>query len=72
MPTVELPRLALGDGMETSAQSRKLRAHVESAEASDGWEADGSSRLGALLILLLPFALAAWFAIGLAVYRVVT
>jgi hypothetical protein len=57
--------------METSAQFRELRAHVESAEASDGWEA-GDSGLGALLIILSPFALAAWFAIGLAVYRVVT
>jgi hypothetical protein len=72
MPTGELPRLALGDGMERLAQSHELRAYVESAEASDGSEAGGSSRLGALLILLSPFALAAWFAIGLAVYRVVT
>jgi hypothetical protein len=58
--------------METSAQSRELWAHVESAEASDGWEADGSSRLGALLIILSPFALAAWAAIGSAVYRILT
>jgi hypothetical protein len=71
MPTGELPRLALGDGMESSAQSHELREYVESGEASDGSE-PGSSRLGALLVLLLPFALAAWFAIGLAVYRVVT
>jgi hypothetical protein len=72
MPAGELPRLALGDGMESSAQSQELRAYVESGEASDGSEAGGSSRFGALLMLLLPFALAAWFAIGLAVYRVVT
>jgi hypothetical protein len=71
MPTGELPRLAFGDGMESSAQSHELRAYVESDEASGGSEAGVSSRLGALLMLLLPFSLAAWFAIGLAVYRAV-
>jgi hypothetical protein len=72
MPIGELPRLALGDAMETLAQSRELRARVDSVEASDASEAGEGSGLGALLILLSPFALAAWFAIGLAVYRVVT
>ena len=72
MLTGELPRLALGDGMEGLAHSRELRAHVDSVEASDGLDAAEGSGLGALLILLSPFALAAWFAIGSAVYRVVT
>jgi hypothetical protein len=59
--------------MEPLASSRELPAYVEPAEAGEGpSEAGEGSGLGALLIMLTPFALAAWFAIGLAVYRVVT
>lgn len=61
--------------METSARSRsrELPAYVESADPKEGpSEAGEGSGLGALLILLTPFALTAWLAIGLAVHRVVT
>ena len=59
--------------MEPLATSRELPAYVEPAEASEGpLEAGEGSGLGALLIMLTPFALAAWFAIGLAVYRAAT
>jgi hypothetical protein len=59
--------------LEPLASSPELPAYVESAEASEGsWEAGEGSGLGALLITLTPFALAAWFAIGLAVHRAIT
>jgi hypothetical protein len=59
--------------MEPLASSSELPAYVEPAEASERpLEAGEGSGLGALLIMLTPFALAAWFAIGLVVYRVVT
>jgi hypothetical protein len=58
--------------MEPSAQSYAPMAYVESAEATDGpWDAREGIGLGPLLVLLSPFALAAWVAIGLGVYRVV-
>jgi hypothetical protein len=58
--------------MEPSAQSYAPMAYVESAEATDGpWDARDGIGLGPLLIILSPFALAAWIAIGLGVYRVV-
>ena len=31
-----------------------------------------SSRLGALIVVLVPFAVAAWVAIGIAIYRALT
>jgi hypothetical protein len=59
--------------MEPLASSPELPAYVESAEASEGSsEAGEGNGLGALLMTLTPFALAAWFAIGLAVYRAIT
>jgi hypothetical protein len=35
-------------------------------------QAQTSSKLGALLVLLVPFAIAAWVAIGLSIYRLLT
>jgi hypothetical protein len=59
--------------MESLASSHELPASAEPAEARDGTaDAGESSGLGGLLIILSPFALAAWLAIGSAVYRVVT
>jgi hypothetical protein len=59
--------------MEPLASSRELPAYIEPAEAGEApLEAGEGSGLGALLMMLTPFALAAWFAIGLAVYRVAT
>ena len=58
--------------MEPLAFSRELPAYIAPAEANDGLsEAVVSSRLGALLVIASPFALTAWVAIGLAVYRLV-
>jgi hypothetical protein len=58
--------------MDTPAFSHELPAYVESAEARDASsEAGEGSRLGALLVLASPFALATWVAIGAAVYRLV-
>ena len=59
--------------MEPLASSSELSAYVGSPKARESpSEADEGTRLGALLVVLTPFALAAWFAIGLAVYRGVT
>lgn len=58
--------------MDTPAFTHELPAYAESAEASDASsEAGEGSRLGALLVLASPFALAAWVAIGVAFYRLV-
>jgi|Tabmets5t2r1_1033131.scaffolds.fasta_scaffold100978_1 hypothetical protein len=59
--------------MEPSAQSYASTAYVESAEGSDGSSGvrEGIG-LGPLLVILSPFGLVAWVAIGLGVYRVVT
>jgi hypothetical protein len=58
--------------MEPSAQSYASTAYVESAKAGDGSsDASEGIGLGPLLIILSPFAVAAWVAIGLGVYRVV-
>lgn len=35
-------------------------------------QAETSSKLGALLVFLAPFAVVAWVAIGLSVYRLLT
>lgn len=58
--------------MEPLAYSHELPAYVDPAEATDASEADEGGGLGALLVIASPFALAAWLAIGLAVYRLVT
>jgi hypothetical protein len=59
--------------MEPSAQSYASTAYVESTEGSDGSSGVGEGiGLGPLLVILSPFALVAWVAIGLGVYRVVT
>lgn len=71
------PRLLHSPGrslsaVELSAQSYAPTAYVESTEAAGGpLDAREGIGLGALLILLSPLAIAAWFAIGSAVYRVV-
>ena len=44
---------------------------VDEAPARDAAEAAATSGLGALLVLLTPFGLAAWVGIGLAIYRLV-
>ena len=41
-------------------------------EAAREAPAETSSRLGALLVILAPFAVAAWVAIGFFVYRLLT
>jgi hypothetical protein len=59
--------------MEPSAQSYAPTAYVESVEEADRpADAREGIGLGALLIILSPFGVAAWVAIGLGVYRVVT
>ena len=59
--------------MEPSAQSYAPTAYVESVEEADRpADVREGIGLGALLIILSPFAVAAWVAIGLGVYRVVT
>jgi hypothetical protein len=59
--------------MEPSAHSCAPMAYAESPEASHGPSvAIQGPGLAPVLILLMPFALAAWVAIGLAVYRVGT
>jgi hypothetical protein len=65
-PTLDWESLA---AVESSAHSY---AYVESADATDGPAgAREGIGLGAVLVILSPFALAAWVAIGLGVYRVV-
>lgn len=59
--------------MEPLAFSSELTAYAEPAEAHDvPSEAGERGALAALLVIASPFALAAWVAIGLAVYRLVT
>jgi hypothetical protein len=59
--------------MKQSVFPRQLPAHAESAEAAEGFSVLGEGiGLGALLVLLIPVSLAAWAAIGLAVYRALT
>jgi hypothetical protein len=59
--------------MEPSAQSYAPTAYVESVEEADrSADAREGIGLGALLIILSPFAVVAWVAIGLGVYRIVT
>ena len=59
--------------MEPLAPSREFPVYVDAPAASEGLsEAREDSGLGALLIVLTPFALAAWLAIGLAISRAVT
>ena len=75
MLTGELLTLALEKPvMEPSAYFRAPTACAESAEASDGSSvvAREGPGLGPVLIILMPCALAAWVAIGVAVYGVVT
>jgi hypothetical protein len=58
--------------MEFTASSRERPAYVESAEARESHAGREGIGLGALLVLLTPVGLAAWLAIGVAVYRAVT
>jgi hypothetical protein len=44
---------------------------VDESPAPDAAEVPATSGLGALLVLLTPFGLAAWVGIGLAIYRLV-
>ena len=53
---------------EESARGNALPGTRE-AEAPREGEAETSSNLGALLVILAPFAIAAWVAIGFFVYR---
>jgi hypothetical protein len=54
--------------METSVHPY---AYVESADAAGGRAGAGEGiGLGPVLIVLSPFALAAWVAIGLGMYRI--
>lgn len=72
--TGEPPTLRLRNppAMEPSAAPYAPKVYVESPEVTGGLDVPEGIGLGTLLILLSPFALAAWFAIGSAVYRVVT
>jgi hypothetical protein len=56
--------------MEPLATSHELPAFGEHVDALDGPAETGG--LGALLVVLSPLALAAWYAIGSAVYRALT
>ena len=56
--------------MEPLAFSSELTAYAEAHDVPS--EADERGGLAALLVIASPFALAAWVAIGLAVYRLVT
>lgn len=58
--------------MEPSASAHELTADAESAEAGDRSSEAKGPGLGALLVIASPFALAAWVAIGVAVYQAVT
>ena len=58
-------------GEEESAQDNALSGARE-AEAPREAQAETSSNLGALLVILAPFAIAAWVAIGFFVYRLLT
>ena len=59
--------------MEHLASSSELPASIGLPEATAESRVVGEGiGLGALLVMLTPFALAAWSAIGLAVYRVLT
>jgi hypothetical protein len=58
--------------MEFTASSRELPAYVESAEPRESHAGREGIGLGALVVLLAPVGLAAWLAIGVAVYRAVT
>lgn len=58
--------------MEHLAPSSELPVFADSTDASGGRSEPGEGiGLGALLIVLTPFGLAAWFALGLAAFRVV-
>jgi hypothetical protein len=59
--------------MKLSASLRELPVFFDSVEARESPpEAGEGIGLGALLVMLVPIALAAWFAIGVVVYRVIT
>ena len=56
---------------EESAQGNALPGAREE-EATPEVQTETSSKLGALLVILAPFAIAAWVAIGFFVYRLLT
>jgi hypothetical protein len=59
--------------MEHLASAREHSASFEAPEATEDSQVVGEGiGLGALLVVLMPVALAAWFAIGLMAYRVLT
>jgi hypothetical protein len=54
---------------EESAPRRALPGEAREEEARREAQAETSSKLGALLVVLAPFAVAAWAAIGISVFR---
>ncbi|HYX84406.1 MAG TPA: hypothetical protein VE777_05515 [Gaiellales bacterium] len=62
-------RQLLGDEKARTAEWTPERTREDEAPSEP---AQTSSRLGALLVLLVPFAIAAWIAIGWAIYDLVT
>jgi hypothetical protein len=56
---------------ETDAGSAVPEESREQAPLYEA-QAETSSKLGALLVVLAPFAVAAWVAIGLSLYRLLT
>jgi hypothetical protein len=59
--------------MASSAASPHLKTYVESDRASDAYPQCGDGiGLGASLVMLAPFALGAWLAIGVTVYLAMT
>lgn len=61
-----------GLGGEESIPGGAVRdAASEQAELREA-EAQAKSKLGALLVILLPFGLVAWVAIGIYLYRLLT
>jgi hypothetical protein len=58
--------------VEAESASDNALPGARQEEAAREPPAETSSRLGALLVILAPFAVAAWVAIGFFVYRLLT
>jgi hypothetical protein len=58
--------------VEAESASDSALPGAREEEAAHGAPAETSSGLGALLVILAPFAVTAWVAIGFFVYRLLT
>jgi hypothetical protein len=70
--TMEKRFLVFRKGLAAEESSSGGAAPELPRELAREVQAETSGRLGALLVVLAPFAVAAWVAIGLSVYRLVT